>query len=367
MTERARRRTRRRLLSTGASTAAGLLIAGCADSGWIGGSVGSGDGSVSTGADGEGGRVYVPPHVHGRRVAGTGRAGGYAVGLAFSVPDYYWTVDGRTTTRVTSGDDEGIYLLGYVWAPEAGTVMADVDLRATVTAAGTTVAETSLVPTLSQRWGLFHGGNLALGTDTEYRVDLRVSGGDARRTRRFEGTFEPEASTIVSLELDRGALDGIETTYLDAGDERGAVRPQTGDGLPLNRRPDLSGRPDAVVAEGRSGAATLAALALDPDESPLDDGASYLALLAATPHNDLWLPAMSVTGTLERSGETVYDGSFEPTLDPNLGYHYGAAVEAVEGGETLALSFPTPPQVARREGYETAFRSMPDTELTIER
>jgi hypothetical protein len=37
----------------------------------------------------------------------------------------------------------------------------------------------------------------------------------------------------------------------------------------------------------------------------------------------------------------------------------------VESGDTLELRVTTPPQVARHEGYETAFLEMPPTELTL--
>ena len=47
----------------------------------------------------------------------------------------------------------------------------------------------------------------------------------------------------------------------------------------------------------------------------------------------------------------------ERTLDPRLGYHYGTTVAGVESSDRLRLATETPPQVARHEGYETAFRA----------
>lgn len=366
MIERSRHVTRRQLLRTGAGVATGLLVAGCSDRGRTGQAVNRTDESATGTDENAGGRVYVPPHIHDRRIAGIGAAGGYAVGLGYSVPDYYWTVDGNAATKVTPENDDNIQLLGYVWAPDGGPAVADVELRATITNDGETVGEPTLVPMLSQHWGLFYGGNLTLGTYTDYRIEFTVSGGDARRTREYGDAFRP-GSTTVTLDFDRGKMDSIRTTYLDAADKRGAVTPLTGDDLPTNQGPDPSSFPGTVVARGRSGAAKLTVLALSPDESPLADGAPYLAVVATTPFNGFALPSMTVAGTLRRNGETVYDGAFEPTLDPDLGHHHGAAVEGIEGDDTLAVSFPTPPQVARREGYETAFLAMPDTELSLER
>ncbi|MFB6297607.1 MAG: hypothetical protein ABEH56_03715, partial [Salinirussus sp.] len=57
---------------------------------------------------------------------------------------------------------------------------------------------------------------------------------------------------------------------------------------------------------------------------------------------------------LDRGGETVFDGRLTRTLDPDLGYHYGAVVGS-EPGDELTLSVLTQPQTARHEGYETAF------------
>jgi len=93
----------------------------------------------------------------------------------------------------------------------------------------------------------------------------------------------------------------------------------------------------------------------------------YLYVSARTPYNRMIVPAMAVTGTLDRGGGTVFEGEFVRTLDPDLGYHYGAALgdAAVESGDALTLRVPTPPQVARHEGYETACLEMPPVEVTL--
>lgn len=357
--------TRRRLLQAGLTAGTGGAVAGCTspDSEPADGPA-SADGAGTTTPGG--GRVFVPPHFHERRVAGTTNADGYAITLAYSVPDYYWTVDGRTTTRVTPENDDNVQLLAYVQLPDGGPVLPDVTVRATVTRDGTTVAEQTLVPTLSQRWGLFHGVNLGLGTYTEYPIELHVSEGPARLTRAYEGATDADASTTVPLDFDRGTMDSINTTYLEAADQQGAVQPASSDALPLNRQRPPDDLPGTVAAKGRSGGATLTALALDPDQSPHADSTPYLALLVSTPYNGFWLPRAELVATLTRNGEALYDGPLTPTLDPEVGYHYGAAVETLEGGESLAVSVSTPPQVARRQGYETAFLSMPDAELTLE-
>jgi len=94
---------------------------------------------------------------------------------------------------------------------------------------------------------------------------------------------------------------------------------------------------------------------LDEPPAGVEKTGRYLAVSARTPYNRLVIPAMALTGTLERGGETVFEDELVRTLDPDLGYHYGAAIGSVESGDDLTVSVDTPPQVARHEGYETAF------------
>jgi hypothetical protein len=64
---------------------------------------------------------------------------------------------------------------------------------------------------------------------------------------------------------------------------------------------------------------------------------------------------MALSGTQRRGSETKFEGELLRTLDPDLGYHYGAVLESVRSGDELPITIDTPPQVARHEGYETAF------------
>jgi hypothetical protein len=73
------------------------------------------------------------------------------------------------------------------------------------------------------------------------------------------------------------------------------------------------------------------------------------------------LPAMGLTATV--AGE---EHRLVRTVDPELGYHYGVAVADVDREPELTLTTTTPPQVARHEGYETAFVEMPDATLAVE-
>lgn len=74
---------------------------------------------------------------------------------------------------------------------------------------------------------------------------------------------------------------------------------------------------------------------------------------------------MAVRATIERNGTTLLDGELTRTLDPELNYHYGTAIEDLRPGDRIRLSIPTPPQIARHDGYETAFLDMSSTDLTV--
>ncbi|MDX1748477.1 MAG: hypothetical protein R3324_21300, partial [Halobacteriales archaeon] len=65
------------------------------------------------------------------------------------------------------------------------------------------------------------------------------------------------------------------------------------------------------------------------------------------------------------SGSTRFDGPLQATLDPDLGYHYGAAVPSLSSGDSVTVTVDGPPQVARHEGYEMAFLEMPPVTLTV--
>lgn len=96
------------------------------------------------------------------------------------------------------------------------------------------------------------------------------------------------------------------------------------------------------------------------------DALSEHGLSPRTPYNRYPVPFISLSVSIERDGETVYDGVLRDTLDPDLRYHYGAAVDSLEDGDEITITVGTPPQVARHEGYETAFVEMDPVVVTAE-
>ncbi|GAB6880484.1 hypothetical protein JCM17823_27580 [Halorubrum gandharaense] len=142
-------------------------------------------------------------------------------------------------------------------------------------------------------------------------------------------------------------------TYLRDADE-GELPPA--DHLPGH----LLGEP--VVAD-----ALLATTVVDRDSRFVDDDDAYYLLVSPrTPYNRSMLPMMALGYELRRDGETVASGSLRDTLDPDVGYHYGAARDDLRDGDELVVTVETVPNVSRHAGYETAFLDDGSVELEVE-
>jgi len=356
--------TRRSFLQSGAAGVV-ALHAGCLGSEGspsTGGEDGESDGNDG-GASGRSRRVYIPPHFHEAKAADSTRAGDYAVSLLYSSPDFFWRVDGSRAEQIEPTGEESMQLIAWLWAPETGVVLPGAGVTATVEQDGNVATETELLPMLTQRRGVHYAQNITLETYGEYTVGLQIDGIDTRRTRGFAGRFG-SATAELALPFDRGQVGNIATTYLEQAGNGGAVKPLKTDGMPLGVV-DPSGLPGEVVATGTSGGAGIAVLSVGAGESPLDDGRPYLAVVPTTPFNRFLLPLMRVEGRLTRGGSPAFEGELATTLDPDLGYHYGAGVDSIRTDDVLRLSFPQPPQIARFAGYEQAFLDMDELELSL--
>ena len=91
----------------------------------------------------------------------------------------------------------------------------------------------------------------------------------------------------------------------------------------------------------------------------------YLYVSARTPHNGIVLPMMGLEATLRRDGERVWASTLSSGLDPDLGYHNGASVPGVREGDEIVIETTVPPQVARHDGYETAFLEMGEVSVRM--
>ena len=309
--------------------------------------------------------VYIPTHVEGMKMAGMAKAGPYRCALTFSFPHRFWLVTGQNRKRVDIQSEDSVHLMVSLWDPETKVVPPVGSVSLDISGPG----EPSTVrpwPMLSQNMGFHFGDNVPLSGDGTYDVTVDVGPMQTQRSGGFQGTFGEPASASISFEFSQSALEEIMFKRLEerAG-ERAAVDPMQMEMMPLAQLPPKADLPGTVVGEATSGDGRFVVTKLDSPPEGIDGSGPYLAVSARTPYSRYPLPFMSLSATVERSGSTVFDGPLTATLDPQLNYHYGASMDALESGDSIMLTVGAPPQVSRHEGYETAFFEMPPMELTV--
>jgi hypothetical protein len=350
--------------------------------------------------------VYYPTHVEGMEMAGTTEVGDYGVALTYSFPHRFWLTDTDETTKVEVGGEDSVHLMSTVWDAETGTVVPNSAVGVTVERDGETVAERgSLWSMLSQNMGVHAGDNVVLDGDGTYDVQLAIGPVSARRTGAFRDRFGERVTASFTLEFSQSDLEDISFERLtDQQGERGAVDPMEMDMVPVAQAPAPDALPGEPAGTVESGDATFAVTRLpDPpamaeapggeptpttsggpatgeDATPTagadgtatpgengagdEDGDGYLAVSPRTPYNAYPLPFMSLSARVTRGVDEVMVSRLRPTFDPDLGYHYGA-VGDVQAGDEVAISVDLGPQIARHEGYETAFFDFEAMSITL--
>lgn len=311
--------------------------------------------------------VYFPTHTEGMAMAGMQSSGDYSCALTYSFPHQFWTISGDDTTQVELSSNDAIHLMPVVWHSETGLIPSDVNPSVTVSKDGEAVVDgLNPWPMLSQQMGFHFGDNVELAQEGTHTATVSVGESGGRRTgsladagaATFEFTLDYQRSELLDLPFE-------ETPEAKQG-MLGAAQPMQMGMVPLMQAPSISNLPGTGHGTAKSGDAQLAVRSLEDATRFEGSGTqTYLAVSPRTPYNRFPLPQMSLSATLTRAGATVYDGYLNEWLDGDLGIHYGAAVDGVESGDELAISVDTPTQVARHEGYETAFLNMADATLTL--
>ncbi|WP_430639572.1 DUF7350 domain-containing protein [Haloferax volcanii] len=301
--------------------------------------------------------VYLPAVTEGMKMYGETTAGPYGVALTYSYPHRFWTAAGSDLGKTVVEADDSIHLMASLWDAETGTVLPlDAGVSIEILRDGDLVSEEVAYPMLSQQMGMHYGSNYVLDGEGDYEARVHVGGTSLSRTGSFAGRFESAETATFEFAFDTDDLYDVELRRLgDEAGSRGAVPAMEMMGVPTGKAPAVSDLPGRHLGRQTSADAVFDAFVVDDGSRFGVDGA-YLYVSARTPHNEFVLPMMGVRATLERDGTTTLDGArLARTLDPDLSYHYGTGVEAVESGDALTLSVDVPPQVARHDGYETAF------------
>jgi hypothetical protein len=314
--------------------------------------------------------VYVPSHIEGMEMSGTATTGRYKFALSYSFPHRFWRVVGSQTNKVDIRDADTMHLMLTAWDTESGTVIPTSNPGVTVTKDGEQVASKSLWSMLSQNMGIHFGDNVALDGDGTYEVSVDFGPLGTRRAGSLAEADSGATTPTFSMEFSGATLEEVMYERLqDTQGERDAVDPMSMEMLPDGQVPEPDAMPGThratVQGDDETGDAVFVVATLPEPPAGVDGEGTYLAVSARTPYNRYPLPFMSLSATLSRGGTTVYDDELTDTLHPELGYHYSAVVDGVESGDALELSVDAPPQVARHEGYETAFLSMSGASATL--
>lgn len=337
--------------------------------------------------------VYLPTHRESMVHLDPIEAGPYTVGPMLTYPHTFWLVTGSSVEEVRP-EGQGVHLMFSVWDTETEAVLpVDVGAQMRLLREGEVVDTRSPWPMISQTMGFHFGDNVPLGELGTYTVEVDLTPITARRTGEFAERFESRQSATFEFEFDqvfqREVVGGVE--FLDESEwgEPGALEPMGGTGedadgesaqdtheggsdmgedeggsdmdghgdheIPFSALPPADAYPGRSLGEPSSGDATFVVRHLT-DTHLSDDG--YLLVSPRTPYNRVPLAdmALSVSGALE--GELVQ------TLDSEVGHHYGLA-GSLSPGDTVELRVESPPQVARHQGYETAFLDMPAMSVEV--
>lgn len=390
---------RRHLLRAGV-TGGALSVAGCLErlgfeeqSAW----------DVPPMVEGRPNAVYMPPSIEEMGTYGQASNGEYAVELAFTFPHRFWLVAGDTE-RVDVTTDDTMHLMMTIWDAETGIVLpvdAALEIR---DEAGDIVHSDPPWSMLSQRMGFHYGDNITLPGEGAYTARVVAGPVSARRSGHLAHRLEGTATFEVDFEYARSDLHDLELTLIDE-DERGQPGAleamdhsehadhdghsdghddhdgqddhQQGDhhgghgGHPQLRGPPLEDLPGTHVGADTSADASISLRYLEAERFGEADGSTessegsedeshegetpYLAVYPRTPYNDFALPLMAISVTLEDAGSTLLETTLQETVDHELGHHYGAGSSEIAAADTAIVTVDTPPQVARHDGYETAF------------
>jgi hypothetical protein len=288
--------------------------------------------------------VYVPTHTAPLRFVDVAESGRLRCALCLTHPLRFWVVTGARTSQVGANGD--VHLLAVVWDDATGRVLCGAEPRLTVSKGGEEFYDAAGWPMLSQRLGFHYGDNVELGGPGTYDVRVRTAPSSTRYTGEIAG-IGADATFQLSMGLSSDTPD-IGFDKPKRGGQKGSLEPRPLDGVPIASTPAVDALPGDRVGVRTMGDATFAV-------TVVGDGDETAVVVSPRTPSLTPLPFMTLFGTLRRGSVMLLDATLSPSLDPELGYHYAASTPSVQAGDEFVLGVGAPPQVARHEGYETAF------------
>lgn len=302
----------------------------------------------------------------GAGTMGAAKSGRLLCALTYSYPHRFWTVNGGDTKKVTIKPDDTVHFMVSVWDSKTGVYMMDTSPTVRFAKDGNERKRNTPWVMISQNMGFHAGDNVTLSGKGTYSATVEIPAVTTRKLRGFEGQFTESTSFDFTFKYSTEKRNEIPFQKLPKRKgKRGAIEPMKMETMALSKAPKTGDLPGRVL--GRMKSDVVFVVTAIEDTAPFGEKEkTYLVLSPRTPYNGYVMPSMSLSGRLTRNGKTIFDDKLTAAIDPELDYHYGAMVDSVESGDTLELTVETPPQVARHEGYETAFFDMSPKPLTIE-
>ena len=312
--------------------------------------------------------VYYPTHIEGMQMPGMAKRGDLTCALTYSFPHRFWLVTGQDKKKVKIQSDDSMHVMPVVWDRKTKIVPPDLNPQITITQDGEQITQLSPWPMLSQPMGFHFGDNVKLPGDGTYQAEVRVGEPSTKRTGTLGDSDSGQTTFSFEFEFSQQKLEEVMFRDLESEKEgtKGAVKPMDMEMVPTKQVPKKNSLQGTVRGTATSGDAKFVVTTLD-DATRFGgkESETYLAVSPRTPYNRYMLPMMSVSGTLKRNNESIFDGILQSTIDSDLNYHYGTIVSDVQSGDELVITVDAPPQTARHEGYETAFVQMPEMSLTL--
>jgi len=303
--------------------------------------------------------VYLPASTEEMGTYGTqGLTDGAQCSLHFTFPHRFWTVTGSTKTRVEVTESDSMHLMVSVWDPETGIVLPR-QPAGTLLDDGEPVEHYQLWSMLAQQMGYHFGNNVSLPGEGEYQVRVDLDPIGVRTAGAFDGRYQQAESATFEIDFQSSdVLDlSIDEIPEDRRGTRAATEPMTGMGPPPGQVPLADDLPGTPLGSATSADASIVGRLLDAPPDGIDGDGEYLAVSLRTPYNRIALASSSLSARIRSSTIDLVE-----TIDDGLGHHYGAVLaDPLQGAPRI--EFGAPPQLARHDGYETAFFDMPSVEL----
>ncbi|MGM0389875.1 MAG: iron transporter [Natrinema limicola] len=304
--------------------------------------------------------VYVPPKVDSMVNYGATTVDGRSISVRATQPHSFWPVVDAERSRADVRSRHALHLMVSIHDSESGVIVpAPVTTtirRGNEVGIGENVDRRSLWPMLSQRMGPHYGDNVVLDGDGTHTVTVRVGPTSADTTGSLADRVAEPTTADIEFEYDGAEIEGLERRLVDSDEgrgEQGALEPMTD---ATAHGPTIESGGGTPIGLGRSGDVVFpTALIGVTDRSEVDSPA--LAVTPRTRHNRYPLPFTSLSATVSQNGDRIATESLIETIDAQYGHSYNTTLEpaVLERGDALSITIETPPQVARHEGYETAF------------